>query len=170
MASVTFSTNRGGDGLVVTDDNDPSTGLGNGGHRLRFVPSLANVVNVASYTLGRADAAEVSAGNSLNSSLSSMFYATSATQQANAAANSRDLASSYAQTALTRQTEASNSAGAASSYASSANASLLALSDVLSNGIGAFSVDANGDLSVSYNEPTVTNLTIDAAGELIVTY
>lgn len=47
MASVTFDTVVGGDGSTVTDDDDPSTGLGNGGALLRLVPAFANVVNVA---------------------------------------------------------------------------------------------------------------------------
>ena len=47
MASVTFSPSVGGDGSTVTDDDDPSTGLGNGGSLLRLVPAFENVVNVA---------------------------------------------------------------------------------------------------------------------------
>jgi hypothetical protein len=48
MASVTFSTTVGGDGSTVTDDDSPSTGLGNGGSILRLVPMMAQVVAVAS--------------------------------------------------------------------------------------------------------------------------
>ncbi|ACT50860.1 hypothetical protein [Methylovorus glucosotrophus] len=47
MANVTFPTALGGDGSTVSDDNDPVTGLGNGGHRTRFVPSLKNIVAIA---------------------------------------------------------------------------------------------------------------------------
>lgn len=42
MASVTFR-----DGVVISDDANPNTGLANGGHRLRFVPALQEVVSVA---------------------------------------------------------------------------------------------------------------------------
>lgn len=49
MASVTFSASVGGTGLVVTDDSSGVTGLGNGGHLLRFVPCLQNVVAIAQY-------------------------------------------------------------------------------------------------------------------------
>lgn len=49
MASVTFSASVGGTGLVVTDDANGVTGLGNGGHLLRFVPCLQNVVSIAQY-------------------------------------------------------------------------------------------------------------------------
>lgn len=45
--SVTFPVNLGGDGSTVTDDDNASTGLGNGGHRLRFVPAMGQVVAVA---------------------------------------------------------------------------------------------------------------------------
>ena len=48
MASVTFSATVGGDGSTVTDDDSPSTGLGNGGSILRLVPMMAQVVAVAS--------------------------------------------------------------------------------------------------------------------------
>lgn len=45
--SVTFPTNLGGDGSTVTDDDNATTGLGNGGHRLRFVPAMGQTVAVA---------------------------------------------------------------------------------------------------------------------------
>jgi hypothetical protein len=54
MASVTFSVSVGGDGSTVTDDANATTGLGNGGHRTRFVPSLAQVVAVASQMVATA--------------------------------------------------------------------------------------------------------------------
>lgn len=47
MSSVTFSAGVGGDGSTVTDDDNASTGLANGGHATRFVPALAQVVAVA---------------------------------------------------------------------------------------------------------------------------
>lgn len=49
MSSVTFPTSLGGDGSTVTDDSNASTGLGNGGHRTRFVPCLSNMVAVAAF-------------------------------------------------------------------------------------------------------------------------
>lgn len=58
MASVTFDTVVGGDGSTVTDDDDPSTGLGNGGALLRLVPMMANVVNVANDVIVNASAAD----------------------------------------------------------------------------------------------------------------
>jgi len=61
MATVTFSSSVGGDNSVVTDDADPSTGLANGGHRLRFVPALAQVVAVAGNTVTQATNAAASA-------------------------------------------------------------------------------------------------------------
>ena len=45
--SVTFPVDLGGDGSTVTDDDNASTGLGNGGHRTRFVPAMGQVVAVA---------------------------------------------------------------------------------------------------------------------------
>lgn len=47
MASVTFPPALGGDGSTITDDDNPSTGLGNDGHRERFVPALKQLVAIA---------------------------------------------------------------------------------------------------------------------------
>ena len=41
---------------------------------------------------------------------------------------------------------------------------------LLANGIGAVTVDADGNLSIAYNTPTVTSMAIDASGNLSVTY
>lgn len=43
MASVTFPVELGGDGNTYSDDDNPNTGLGNDGHRQRFVPCLMNL-------------------------------------------------------------------------------------------------------------------------------
>ena len=45
--SVTFPVNLGGDGSTVTDDDNATTGLGNGGHRLRFVPAMGQTIAIA---------------------------------------------------------------------------------------------------------------------------
>ena len=55
MASVTFTPDVGGNGLTVTDDANPTTGLANGGHRARFVPALAQVVAVAEHVVDTAE-------------------------------------------------------------------------------------------------------------------
>lgn len=60
MASVTFSTGLGGDGSTVTDDADPTTGLAGYGYTVRLVPALGQVIGVANYTKGRAEAAAAS--------------------------------------------------------------------------------------------------------------
>lgn len=46
MSSVTFPVAIGGDGSTVSDDSNVLTGLANGGHRTRFVPALAQLVNI----------------------------------------------------------------------------------------------------------------------------
>jgi hypothetical protein len=55
MSSVTFSTTVGGDGSTVTDDDNATTGLGNGGALIRLVPMMQQVVNVAAYTVNAVD-------------------------------------------------------------------------------------------------------------------
>lgn len=53
MASVNFPPSLGGDNSTVTDDSNPTTGLANGGHRLRFVPALAQMVACMQYVMGQ---------------------------------------------------------------------------------------------------------------------
>ena len=79
MASVTFTASVGGDGSTVTDDNNASTGLGNGGHRARFVPALAQVVAVAANTVTKATEAAASAATALNAPGTQATSATSFT-------------------------------------------------------------------------------------------
>lgn len=55
MSSVTFSTTVGGDGSTITDDDNATTGLGNGGALIRLVPMMQQVVNVAAYTVNAVD-------------------------------------------------------------------------------------------------------------------
>lgn len=49
MAQVTFDVGIGGDGSTVSDDNNPTTGLGRDGHRTRFIPALSNIISIANY-------------------------------------------------------------------------------------------------------------------------
>lgn len=66
MASVYFDPAVGGDGSIVTDDSNPSTGLANGGHRTRFVPALAQTVAVGGNTVTQATNAAASATTAQN--------------------------------------------------------------------------------------------------------
>lgn len=51
MTAVYFDPAVGGDGLTVSDDTNPATGLGAGGHKTRFIPALNNIVNIAAFLL-----------------------------------------------------------------------------------------------------------------------
>lgn len=79
MASVTFSAGVGGNGSTVTDDSSATTGLGNGGHRTRFVPALAQTVAVAANVVANATAAAASAASAVNAPGTSATSATSLT-------------------------------------------------------------------------------------------
>lgn len=59
--SVTFLESVGGEGLTVTDDANPNTGLANGGHRARLVPSFSNIVLIAANVVAQAQSAAASA-------------------------------------------------------------------------------------------------------------
>ena len=61
MSSVTFSTSVGGDGSTVTDDNNATTGLREGGWKTRFVPCFTQQVAVANYIVTKAGEASTSA-------------------------------------------------------------------------------------------------------------
>lgn len=69
MASVTFPVPLGGDGSVVTDDPSPTTGLGNGGHRARFVPALYQAVAVMQGAVSQAAASQAAAEAAAASSI-----------------------------------------------------------------------------------------------------
>jgi hypothetical protein len=75
MASVTFDTVVGGDGSTVTDDDDPSTGLGNGGALLRLVPAFAQVVTVAE-TVVTAAASSLGGATTNSTSTTSLLIGT----------------------------------------------------------------------------------------------
>jgi hypothetical protein len=83
MSSVTFSTTVGGDGSTVTDDDNATTGLGNGGALIRLVPMMQQVVTVASYVVTKA-------GDSSTSASAAAASATAASSSATAAAASYD--------------------------------------------------------------------------------
>lgn len=113
MASVTFSSAIGGDGSTVTDDSSPTTGLGGGGHRTRFVPCLTQMVNVTNYAAGRATAAASSASAAAASASGAATSATNASNSATAAANSATSSSNSA-------TASANSAASAAATVASA--------------------------------------------------
>jgi hypothetical protein len=81
MASVTFDTVVGGDGSTVTDDDNATTGLGNGGALIRLVPMMAQVVAVA-------NAVVVDAGTAGTDATAAAASAADALVSANNAANS----------------------------------------------------------------------------------
>jgi hypothetical protein len=97
MSSVTFSTTVGGDGSTITDDDDATTGLRNGGWRTRFVPALtqevavaANAVASATAALSSKNAAATSASNAATSASNASTSATNAANSATAAEASYD--------------------------------------------------------------------------------
>jgi hypothetical protein len=94
MSSVTFSTGVGGDGSTVTDDNNATTGLREGGWKTRFVPCFTNQVSIANFIVTKANAAAQSAIDATNNGAAQVTLATAqvtlATNQANAAAASYD--------------------------------------------------------------------------------
>lgn len=89
MASVYFDPALGGDGSTVTDDNNATTGLGNNGHRTKFVPALSQTVVMAGTATTKAAEAAASASTASTA-------ATTATTKAGEAAASASEAQSAA--------------------------------------------------------------------------
>jgi len=94
MSSVTFSTTVGGDGSTVTDDDDATTGLRNGGWRTRFVPALSQEVAVAANAVASATAALSSKNAAAASATTASTQASNASTSATAAAASATAAAS----------------------------------------------------------------------------
>jgi hypothetical protein len=94
MSSVTFDVAVGGDGSTVTDDNNATTGLREGGWKTRFVPCFTNQVSIANFIVTKANAAAQSAIDATNNGAAQVSLAaaqvTLATNQATAAAASYD--------------------------------------------------------------------------------
>lgn len=72
MTSVTFTPDVGGDNITIDDSDSATTGLGNGGHRTRFMIALAQFMKIvlwvkttAALVLGYRDAAATSASQAL---------------------------------------------------------------------------------------------------------
>lgn len=82
--SVTFPADLGGNGLTYTDDDDPDTGLGNDGHRTRFVPILSQTVLMAQAAKDYGEVAQQAAGSA------SDYFATS-TSELTMAAGSKSI-------------------------------------------------------------------------------
>lgn len=66
MAAVDFYSSVGGDDVIISDDDNPTTGLANGGHRTRFIIALQQLVKVAQFVVARAQEASLFASSALN--------------------------------------------------------------------------------------------------------
>jgi len=102
MASVTLN------GVTYTDDSNASTGMANGGHRVRFVPCLSNFLAEAAIQIAlAADQVDLAAAQ-----------AASAAGQVSLAAAQVALAADQVDLAALQATAASGSASAAATAAS----------------------------------------------------
>jgi hypothetical protein len=111
------------------------------------------------------------AGPNTEQIVSAQQFALDADAAKQAAQNAEIAAVAAADLADASKFEAQNQAASAGSSAAAASATLLALGEALSNVLGAFSVDANGDLLVAYNSTVISNIEISASsGDLLLTY
>ncbi|MFS8973853.1 tail fiber domain-containing protein [Cupriavidus necator] len=96
MTTVNFPPDLGGDNVTIDDTDHPDTGLGNGGHRLRFVLALQQFLKVAQWckstaltVLGYRDAAAGSANDAASSATEAALSAVAAEEAAAAAGDSQ---------------------------------------------------------------------------------
>lgn len=131
-------------GHTYSDDSDPATGMGNGGHRTRFIPALSDVVVVAGQVQTNANNAATSASNA---STSASNAAASAVTAVNApgtnATSTTSLSITEASKTLTIQTGKSIVVGMSMKIASTASPTNWMLGDVTAYNSG------TGSLTVS---------------------
>jgi len=143
MASVTFPPALGGDGSTVTDDTNATTGLANGGHRARFVPSLGQAVAVMSGAVSQAGASAGAAAASQSAAAASAASAVNA--PGTSATSTSSLVVGTGSKSLTVQTGKAFVVGQPVMIADSANPSLNWMAGNITaytSGTGALVVDA----------------------------
>jgi hypothetical protein len=79
---VTFDESVGGDGTVITNDRNPTTGIKGGGHIYRFVKALSQLVAVCAFTVGKCADAVSAAATAVNAKLAAEQAAADATAAA----------------------------------------------------------------------------------------
>lgn len=80
MSSVYFDPLVGGDGSTVTDDDNASTGLANGGAVIRIVPMFQQVVNVAAFVVIKSALAVSSSATAVAAAATAVAASDSITQ------------------------------------------------------------------------------------------
>lgn len=163
MAIVTFPADLGGSGITISDDTSPTTGLAAGGHRDRFVPALQQAVAMALTAKERASEAKRESLAAQGAKEAAQYSETSARDSATQVHASVDAASRHSASSSTQSSVALGAAAAA-------NAALLALGQAVSHGLGVFYVDDSGDLVTDYSSSSISNITINNNGEIVITY
>jgi len=92
MTIVNFPPELGGDNVTIDDTDNPSTGLGNGGHRLRFVLALQQFLKVAAWCRGTAATVLGYRNDTAASRDAAAGFEEAAATSAGEAASSRDAA------------------------------------------------------------------------------
>ena len=172
MTSVTIN------GHTYTDDSDPSTGMGNGGHRTRFIPALSDVVVVAgevatdqatvaadkAAAASSASAASTSATNAASSASSASTSASTATTQASNASTSATNAAASATAAAGSATSASTSASTATTQATNAASSATTATTQATNAASSATAAAGSATTASTQASNASASATAAAG------
>lgn len=135
--SVTFPVELGGTGETITDDSHPTTGLGQGGHRLRFVRALSGAVAMARSAVN-------AAGQASNATTQASANAIAAAQSAYAATQSSLLAEKWA---IQETGPVSGNLWSAKVYADRAASSVA----LVSSGVGLGRIDGGDSMTTVYS-------------------
>jgi len=155
-------------GHTYSDDSDPTTGLGNGGHRTRFIPALSDVVVVAGQAATSATNAATSATNSANSATAAAASATTAVNAPGTNATSTtSLTISAASKTLTIQTGKSIVVGMTVKIASTASPTNWMLGDVTAYTSGTGSLTVN--VVLTNGSGTFADWTVSLSGSVPAT-
>jgi hypothetical protein len=179
VTSVTFPhaiTGRTAD-TIYSDDNDPNTGMADGGHQERWLPMLQDVVAATAYIAEYAAAIDTADENAA----AALASQNAAAQSASAAATSESQAAASAASAANAQTTTQTAAVAAATDASAANLSALnaatsasaaAASQTAAQTAAATAISAPGTQATSTTPLTfatgLQNLTIQAGKVMVI--
>ena len=120
MAGVFFDPVVGGDGSTITDDDNPTTGLANGGATIRIVPMFAQMVAVCKFVINKISSFTLSANQAVTDAQSQVTLAANqvdlAKNQVDNATNQANIATQKVKLATDQANNSANSAQQAKGY------------------------------------------------------
>ena len=117
---VYFDPELGGNGLKITNDDNPSTGLWNGGHIIRMVPMFAQMMAVCRFVFDKMSSVTLSASQAVSDAQAQVTLAAGqvdlATKQVSNATSQASIATQQVKLATDQANNSAASAQQAKSY------------------------------------------------------